>query len=81
MVHWHLPQLIRDVQDKSGGKLTLPHIAREAGIAVSTIYLLMEKPPKRLDVPTAERLLTFLSRYLGPLTMNDLLEFKFSEGP
>jgi len=79
MVHWHLPRLIQEVQKKNGDELTLPRIAREVGIAVSTIYLLMETPPRRVDVQTAERLLTFLSQHLGPLTMNDLLEFEFSE--
>jgi hypothetical protein len=79
MVHWHLPRLIEQVQQASDEPLSLPQIARTTGIAVSTIYMLVEHPPRRVDTRTLNQLLIFLSQHLGPLTMNDLLEFESPE--
>jgi hypothetical protein len=38
--------------------------------------MLIEHRPKRIDVNTVHQLLVYLSRYLGPLNTNDLLEFE-----
>jgi hypothetical protein len=80
MVHWHLPKLIEQVRRESNEPLSLPQIAHATGLAVSTIYILVEHPPKRVDTWTLNQLLIFLSHHLGPLSMNDLLEFEFPEG-
>lgn len=79
MMHWHLPKLLEEARSKSGEHLNLPQISEATGLSVSTIYMLIERSPKRIDANTMNRLLTYLSRYLGPLTTNDLLEFELTE--
>lgn len=76
MMHWHLPELLEEARHRSGESLNLPHIAGATGLSVSTVYMLIERTPKRVDTNTLNQLLTYLSRYLGPLTTNDILEFE-----
>lgn len=79
MVHWRWPMLLEQARQKSGERLHFSHIAQATGLSVSTVYLLTEHPPKRVDIHTVNQLLIFLRQYLGPITTNDLLEFEHSE--
>lgn len=76
MMHWHLPELLEAAREKSGERLNLPQISAATGLSVSTVYMLTERTPKRIDVNTINQLLVYLSSYLGPLTTHDLLEFE-----
>lgn len=76
MMHWHLPALLERARHKSGEPLNLPQISQATGLSVSTVYMLIERTPKRVDVNTIHQLLLYLSHYLGPLTTSDLLEFE-----
>jgi hypothetical protein len=76
MMHWRLPELLEEVRRKSGERLNLPQISEATGLSVSTVYMLIEHRPKRIDVNMVHQLLVYPSRYLGPLNTNDLLEFE-----
>jgi hypothetical protein len=76
MMHWRLPELLEEARRRSGEHLNLPHISEATGLSVSTVYMLTERTPKRVDVNTMHQLLVYLSHYLGPLTTHDLLEFE-----
>lgn len=81
MVYWRWPTLLEQARQQSGERLHYAQIAQATGLSISTVYLLTEHPPKRVDIHTLDRLLIFLRQYLGPITTNDLLEFEHSESP
>lgn len=75
MMIWRLKDLMARYGEKTGKPLLPRHLALGTGLANSTTYQLVEGNPKRVSFDTAEALLTFLSKELGPLDTNDLLEF------
>ena len=79
MVHWRWPTLLEQAREKSGERLHFAQIAEATGLSISTVYLLTEHQPKRVDINTLNQLLLFLRKYLGPITTDDLLEFEHSE--
>lgn len=75
MMRWTIYQMMGRYQTRTGRRLTVAELAREAGLPRSVVLMAANGYSKRVDLKTLDRLLDFFSRELESATAADLLEF------
>lgn len=77
MIRWQLKELLGRYTATTGNDLSYRAITEEIGLSKTTLSAIARGEASRVDLETADKLLSLMSRKLGEtLTTQDLIRFE-----